>query len=451
MNPQIRYCTASDGVRIAYWTMGSGPALLHAPPGPFGHIAAELGLDDVRLWYERLARTHTLIRFDPRGCGASGRDGDVSVEAFALDFEAVCDALELDAFAIFAGLMWVPAAIAFAARVPHRLTHHVAGAGYARSSDRQHNSRLVATRTLIEQDWVGYTNAWAQTTFGWEHSSTAKAWARVFSEATTPEHQRGRMKVFQNCDVTEFLPQITAPVLVVDHRRRKSVLQEGAQFLAAHLPNARLVVLDGWQSPPSLQPDRVEENARLVDEFTGVPIPNQPTLDDVSPATPQAPAGTAIVLFTDIADSTALTERMGDAAFRAAARAIDDGVRATIRRHGGSPVEGKVLGDGVMGVFSSATQAINAARQCLALGEELPMHIGLHAGDVIREADNVYGGAVNIASRICGLCAPGEILVSATIRELARTSADVAFEDRGKQVLKGIEDPVRIFAVRDRH
>jgi adenylate cyclase len=76
------------------------------------------------------------------------------------------------------------------------------------------------------------------------------------------------------------------------------------------------------------------------------------------------------------------------------------------------------------------------------------LHIGLHAGDVIREGDNVYGGAVNIASRICGLCAPGEVLVSATVRDLARTSAGVGFDDRGEQALKGIEDGVRVYAVR---
>jgi class 3 adenylate cyclase len=159
------------------------------------------------------------------------------------------------------------------------------------------------------------------------------------------------------------------------------------------------------------------------------------------------PSGTSVILFTDIVDSTPLTERMGDAAFRALSRGIDERVRATMRDNGGTPVEGKVLGDGVMGVFTSAAQAIAAARACVELGRELPMHIGLHAGDVLSEGTNVYGGAVNIASRICGLCAPGEILVSATVRELARTSAGVAFEDRGEQSLKGIEEPVRVFAV----
>ena len=76
------------------------------------------------------------------------------------------------------------------------------------------------------------------------------------------------------------------------------------------------------------------------------------------------------------------------------------------------------------------------------------MHIGLHAGDVTHEGGNVYGGAVNIASRVCALSEPGEILVSQTVREMARTSAGVTFDDRGEQMLKGIEDPVRLFAVR---
>ncbi|MEX0751277.1 MAG: adenylate/guanylate cyclase domain-containing protein, partial [Dehalococcoidia bacterium] len=86
-------------------------------------------------------------------------------------------------------------------------------------------------------------------------------------------------------------------------------------------------------------------------------------------------------------------------------------------------------------------------RACVALGQDLPMHVGIHAGDVIGEGTNVYGGAVNIASRICGLCEPGEILVSQTVRDLARTSSNVRFEDRGEHTLKGIADPVRVFAV----
>ncbi|HEY8767224.1 MAG TPA: adenylate/guanylate cyclase domain-containing protein, partial [Dehalococcoidia bacterium] len=131
-------------------------------------------------------------------------------------------------------------------------------------------------------------------------------------------------------------------------------------------------------------------------------------------------------------------------------RALDEAMRVAIRENGGSPVEGKTLGDGVLAVFTSAKQAIACAQACHAAASAsgLSLHAGIHAGDVIHEADNVYGGAVNIAARVAAAAAAGETLVSGTVRELARTSAGVAFEDRGEQALKGIDDPVRVWAVR---
>src|SRR5437899_10953078 len=150
------------------------------------------------------------------------------------------------------------------------------------------------------------------------------------------------------------------------------------------------------------------------------------------------PSGTAVILFADIADSTALTERLGDSAFRAKARDLDAALRRFIRDHAGTPIEGKLLGDGVLAVFTSARQAIEAALACAQAGAEasLPLHLGLHAGDVIREDNNVYGGAVNIASRISGLSAAGEVLVSETGSSRTRTSAGVTFEDRRDKVMK---------------
>ncbi len=155
------------------------------------------------------------------------------------------------------------------------------------------------------------------------------------------------------------------------------------------------------------------------------------------------------LLFADIADSTALTERLRDAAFRDKTRQLDGALREAIRQRGGTPVEGKLLGDGVLAVFTSARDAIEAALACRSAGDGagLPLHLGLHAGDVIREENNVYGGAVNIASRIAGLSAAGEVLVSDTVRSLARTSAGVRFEDRGDRELKGVGEPVRVWAV----
>jgi len=98
---------------------------------------------------------------------------------------------------------------------------------------------------------------------------------------------------------------------------------------------------------------------------------------------------------------------------------------------------------------AGARGAHSAALACGRSGDDvgLPLHLGLHAGDVIREDNNVYGGAVNIAARISGLSAPGEVLVSETVRLLARTSAGVRFEHRGRRKLKGVAEPSRLWAV----
>jgi class 3 adenylate cyclase len=213
-----------------------------------------------------------------------------------------------------------------------------------------------------------------------------------------------------------------------------------ARQLAAEIPHARLALLPGGEAVHYL--GNIKSVLEAIEEFVG-----ESEADTQQHA---FPSGTAIILFADIVDSTALTERLGDAAFRAKARDLDAALRTVIRDHAGTPIEGKLLGDGVLAVFTSAREGIAAALVCAVAGGQagLPLHLGLHAGDVIREDDNVYGGAVNIASRIAGLSAAGEVLVSETVRSLARTSAGVRFEDRGEQALKGVGEAVRVWAVR---
>jgi class 3 adenylate cyclase len=165
--------------------------------------------------------------------------------------------------------------------------------------------------------------------------------------------------------------------------------------------------------------------------------------------TKEFPEGTVTILFADIADSTMLTEKLSDEAFRSQSRKLEEALKGAITECDGKMVEGKLLGDGVMAVFKSANKAIDCAIRCnnAANATILRLHIGLHAGDVIREEKNVYGGAVNIAARISDKSAPGEIVVSETVRSLARTSTKVKFEDRGLHSLKGVSDPHRLFSV----
>lgn len=172
-------------------------------------------------------------------------------------------------------------------------------------------------------------------------------------------------------------------------------------------------------------------------------------LDAEDPVHGGLPEGTVTILFADIADSTLLTERLGDEPFRSLARRLDSAVRSAIGETGGVPVEGRLLGDGLLAVFTSACQAIDGGVRARALSRDigLELHLGLHAGDVVREGDNVFGGAVNLAARVAAMAPPGEILVSDTVRGLARTSSAVSFEERGAHRMKGIEEPQRLYAV----
>jgi class 3 adenylate cyclase len=240
-------------------------------------------------------------------------------------------------------------------------------------------------------------------------------------------------------DVTEYARRVRCPTLVVKHAEVTVVTMEVTKELVATIPNAQLLVLEGTFA------DNIEATSDRVVAFLIGESTREPT-----PAAASIPSGMTAILFADIVGSTALTERLGDGAFREKARDLDAGLRAIIRKNGGTPVEGKLLGDGVLATFSSASQAIAAALACGKAGNDagLPLHLGLHAGDVIREDDNVFGGAVNIAARVSALSAPGEVLVSQTVRDLARTSAGVSFEDRGEQALKGVGEPVRVWAVK---
>jgi len=440
MEPRIQYAQTKDGVSIALATLGEGEPLVYMPM-VVGHLQIEWQIPEFRRWYERLAEKRMVVRYDPRGSGLSEREvSDFSLDAQLLDLEAVVDRLGLDRFALFAYYLAGPVAISYATRHPERLSHLLLWCSWARAADAYDSPQAQSMIALREQDWTTYTETVAHVTLGWSAGEPARQYAAYIRESATRETMLAVASAATGFDVTSQLSEVKVPTLVL-HRRKVPVPEEDiARGLASRIPDARLAVMEGKSLAPWLED--VEAALSAIDEFLG----------EGEEATPKGelPEGMAVILFADIADSTALTEKLGDAAFREKARELDGALRAAIRECEGTPVEGKLLGDGVLAVFTSARQAIECALRCNAAGEPagLQLHLGIHAGDVIREGNNVYGGAVNIAARIAGASAPGEVLVSDTVRSLARTSAGVAFEDRGEHELKGVADPQRLFAVR---
>ena len=436
MEQQIHFCTTSDGVRIAYATAGHGPPLVMIFPW-VGHLQFEWDHPSSRLFFEGLARQRLLVRFDKRGTGLSDRNvEDLSLEGRLRDLDAVLDALSLDGFALMGASESGPAVLTYAAHHPDRVSRIVIYGSFHRWPYPP--GAVDPLLALIRAHW-GAGSAALSALFVPSGDPGEVTW---FSElqrvSASPETAASIMQVNTTLDVTSSLKDIAVPTLIVHRREDQVVPFEIAREMAALIPGARLHSLEGNNHMPWFGDSEAVVSA--INQFLG---------EDEPVAAPPVPSGMTAILFADIVDSTALTERLGDAAFRDKARDLDAALRAIIRDHEGTPIAGKLLGDGVLATFASARQAMEAALACGRAGDDagLPLHLGLHAGDVIREEGNVFGGAVNIASRISGLSAPGEVLVSDTVRSLARTSAGVTFEDAGERVLKGVSEPVRVWRV----
>ena len=440
MEPQIRYATTSDGVSIAYSRIGDGPPLIGMSPGIWESIAYDWKMPNLRAIAEASARFFTYVRYDPRGSGLSDRHvSEFSIDAMGRDLEAVADALPAEQFALFAPGSLGMAGTAFAARHPDRVSRLVLWSSCAHGADIE-NGPLRQIRELAQSDWRLASEAMFQAVDNWANPEIAQEYAAMMRASVEPATYLRSLEAMRTWDLSGLLAQVACPTLVINPKANAYAPVDNARRLATGILGARLALVE---NSSVLMPDM--EVARLAGLFLS-------GRDERGPrARPrELPQGTAVILFADIVDSTALTELLGDMAFRERARDLDAALRAAINDRGGTTIDGKLLGDGVLAVFSSAAQAIEAARHCAAAGDEggLPLHLGIHAGDVIQEKDNVFGGAVNIASRIASISAPGEILVSATVRELARTSAGVQFDDRGEHALKGVADAVRLFEVR---
>jgi len=452
MEREVRYCTTEDGVRIAYCVEGEGPTTILALPVFYESFLLDHLMPVYQQFYRELGAGRRVIRFDWRGTGLSAQVPD-SAQPAGISGSAAADLLAVIQAAGPPCVVWASSiaaipAIEFAAAQPELVTHLILYGTYAATADAFSDDLLEGFRTLVKVNWQMAARTIADTNGRREYPEEAgqlgdwyyQSMSReTYLTMTDPEGTE------RTADATHLLSEVRAPTLVL-HRIADPIIPFSAgQKLAAGIPGARLVPLEGKGHLFCLGDYRkilASVDALLGDRAKEGPAMTRPEVKPVS--------GTAVIMFTDIVSSTELTELMGDARFRDTSRALDVGLRAAIREAGGVAIEGKLLGDGVLATFPSAAQAIDAARRCHALSaaSELGLHIGLHAGDVIREDNNVYGGAVNIAARICGLSAPGEILVSDVVRGMARTSAGAEFEDRGEQEMKGVGEPVRVYEVR---
>jgi DNA-binding winged helix-turn-helix (wHTH) protein/pimeloyl-ACP methyl ester carboxylesterase len=248
---EIRYCTTSDGVRLAYATTGHGPPLVKASNW-LTHLDFEWGSPIWRHWYTALSTHHLLVRYDERGNGMSERDvPDVSFDTWVRDLETVVDAAGLDRFPLLGISRGGPIAIAYAVKHPERVTQLVLygafAVGLTHVGTPQELEARRALASLLRLGWGLNNPAFCRTftcRFVPEATPEHEQWFDELQRvSTSPENAARLMERDDDIDVRPLLSQVKTPTLVIHCDRDHAVPPELGRLLAAEIPGARYVSL----------------------------------------------------------------------------------------------------------------------------------------------------------------------------------------------------------------
>ena len=249
---EIRYCRAPDGVRLAYAISGSGPPLVKA-----GNWLNHLEYDwQSPVWHHFLAglsKGRTLIRYDARGNGLSDWDvAELSLDAWVSDLETVVDAAKLKRFPLFGISQGCAISIAYAVRHPERLSHLILLGGFAVGANKrsvQDKAKRQALATLMRLEWGANSPTIRQLFANALMPDATKEQADTFNElqrrTTSPECAARYFETTAEFDVTSLLPEVTTPTLVMHARGDAQIPLEVGRQMAAGIPGAKFVVLQG--------------------------------------------------------------------------------------------------------------------------------------------------------------------------------------------------------------
>lgn len=254
MEQRIRFCTAADGVQIAYAQHGSGPTLVKAGNW-LTHLEFDWESPIWRHWLRELARGHTVVRYDQRGCGLSDREtARLSLDVLVGDLEAVVDAAGLDRFALLGVSGGGPVAISYAVRHPDRVSHLALYGSYARGRwkrdlSEQELAEAELLQSMIEVGWGRDDPIFRRvftTLFVPGADQEQMDWYDELQRASaTPEDAVQLRKAASEIDITELLPRVSTPTLVAHARDESAVPFVEGRRLAAGIPGARFLPLQG--------------------------------------------------------------------------------------------------------------------------------------------------------------------------------------------------------------
>lgn len=430
----------SDGVHVAYHVVGDGPVDIVYVQGAWSHLEVEWELPAYRRFCELLGEFARVILFDKRGMGMSDRvPGATSLDVRMDDIRAVMDAAGSESASLVGASEGGPLAMLFAAAHPERTNSLILMGAEVRERRDEEWPWGEATDEEFEASIARMPDRWGKSSKFLEFfapSQEATPWledwsARLQRNANTPSSAEAFFRMAFEIDVRDILPSIQVPTLVIHAEGDRICHVENGRYLARHIPSARLVELPGADHLPWFEPDRAISEIR---EFiTGHRVPLTP--DRVL----------ATVLFTDIVGSTNEAVRVGDGRWRSLLGAHNAAVRNELARFRG--VEVNTSGDGFLATFDGPARAIRCAKAITHQVEQLGLQVrtGVHTGEVERVGDDVAGIGVHIGARVAKLAAPGEVLVSGTVRDLVAGSG-LEFVNRGTHELSGVPGEWRVFA-----
>jgi class 3 adenylate cyclase len=439
MAAPVTHYVKSDDVHIAYQVIGDGSLDLLFVPGFVSHVEATWQ-SPASSFFRRLASFSRLILFDKRGTGMSDRGSQIfTLEQRMHDVRAILDAVGSERAALFGVSEGGPMSLLYAATYPERTSALILYGSYAKRSwapdyplgwnDEQWQRFLEN----IERNWgtpQGISiDMWAPSLA--RDPNAAERLAAYFRTAASPGAAAAIMKMNSEIDVRHVLPTIRAPTLIL-HRVGDRVLEiEHARRLAQAIQGAKLIELPGtdhtfWVSDGGLLLDHVEQF------LTG------------KHHAQDRERVLATVLFADIVGSTERAVSIGDRSWRELLAAFRAKVRDTLRNFNGREIN--TAGDGFLAAFDGPARAIRCAGAIREGARSLGLEVrcGLHTGECELVGEDLAGIAVHIGARVTALAAPGEVLVSQTVRDLVAGSG-LTFAERGVHTLKGVPSEWRLF------
>jgi class 3 adenylate cyclase len=434
--PQTRYARSGD-VHIAYQVVGEGALDLLLVDTWVHHVEAVWDFPDFARFLRRLSSFGRLIHFDRRGTGLSDPvplDQLPGLETQVDDAVAVLEAAGSRSAAVVGVNDGTIVAMMLAAGredLCRSLVLIATGSKHLLAAGMP-MERIDDVIEMITADAVAGRSGvefLAPSRAGDERFS--QHLARLQRSSVRPGAMGHYYRQTMEADVTDLLPKIRTPTLVLNRTGNRIMPIELSHELTTAIEGARLVELPGTDHLAFS-----EDVDRLLDEVEEFLIGTRTGAD--------SDRMLATLLFTDIVNSTTLAAEMGDRRWRDLLDQHHGLVRRELERHGGREVS--TTGDGF---FASFDRPVEAVRCALAVAEEVPslgvrIRAGVHTGEVEIRGPDLGGLAVHIAARIAAAAADSEVLVSSTVKELLAGSG-VRFEDRGERELKGIPDSWRLY------